>query len=620
MSTRFNKAYLFVPVIYVGVIFGLLFLQFSGGERFTRTVGPLSLRATRNVTSDGGEPAIRGLNVEFNGLAFDFDEGSGLVIESSDAILEAEVRGFSQIDGGFLLEFAGDFQLEFTAASDPVPEVRLSLIVPEAVGEIGGSQVDPSGIREISIPFRFVGTASPATGDQSSFVPVSVEDREFFFTAPHDALIDPANEKIVFEPSASGRTVRYVEAVAGNPSAVRGWFSDGRNTVSDAEYRRAVEDFVDSAYRGWTSTRYNASTLTWDGASGSARFSEDALTAYLAEAWRRDDYERAYSEMRRAGDLHPDQLGLLSSAFLGNLGDVSAGLVAADSATSEEIRRDIGQNRASVFRRADLFLFAADRGDDGLYQEVLDFAASVDIRSVDVTTAVGMLANSVVSDHPDTRASEVSARFNDLADTLLLGSIVQTDDGFFLQSAPGQIDLTLSITAGVALASLGEARDDQILVAAGRNLVVSGIRTADADGFVPASLIVRGESVEPGAAQIAPESLYPLIADNASYPHQISLYEQAGAGTWAWTIVDMEPARISGSEWRLSLRYPRLRTHYLIVSGVPEFDRLELFGQTWRDAPDFEIYSKGRHYQPETDRLLVKYYDDSVQRDIVIYF
>jgi hypothetical protein len=57
-----------------------------------------------------------------------------------------------------------------------------------------------------------------------------------------------------------------------------------------------------------------------------------------------------------------------------------------------------------------------------------------------------------------------------------------------------------------------------------------------------------------------------------------------------------------------------------MITGVREFDRLELFGQTWRDAPDFEIYSKGRHYDPETETLMIKYYDDSVQRDIVIYF
>ncbi|TFH04731.1 MAG: hypothetical protein E4H09_03170 [Spirochaetales bacterium] len=70
----------------------------------------------------------------------------------------------------------------------------------------------------------------------------------------------------------------------------------------------------------------------------------------------------------------------------------------------------------------------------------------------------------------------------------------------------------------------------------------------------------------------------------------------------------------------MSLEYPRLRTHFLLFQGVPEFRQMELFGQTWRDAPDFEIYSKGRHYKGETNTLMIKYYDDSTRRDIAITF
>jgi len=47
---------------------------------------------------------------------------------------------------------------------------------------------------------------------------------------------------------------------------------------------------------------------------------------------------------------------------------------------------------------------------------------------------------------------------------------------------------------------------------------------------------------------------------------------------------------------------------------------MELFGQTWRDAPDFEIYSKGRHYDQGSDTLMIKYYDDSVRREIVLFY
>ena len=87
-----------------------------------------------------------------------------------------------------------------------------------------------------------------------------------------------------------------------------------------------------------------------------------------------------------------------------------------------------------------------------------------------------------------------------------------------------------------------------------------------------------------------------------------------------WTAVDVTPVTLTDTEWRFRLEYPRLQTHYLYIQGVPSFSRLELFGQTWRNAPDFEIYSKGRHYNEASDTLMIKYYDDSVERDVAIFF
>ena len=116
--------------------------------------------------------------------------------------------------------FSGRFLLSFTAVDDPVPEVQLILTVPESTVTLDDSAFEPSEITEISIPFRFVGNAVPDGSGRASFVRVAEGGDEYFFTAPPDALIDPVNEKIVLRPAASGRAIRYVEAVAGNPSTV----------------------------------------------------------------------------------------------------------------------------------------------------------------------------------------------------------------------------------------------------------------------------------------------------------------------------------------------------------------------------------------------------------------
>ena len=78
MSARFSRTYLVVPVVYIGVIFLLLFLQFSGGERLTRTIGNLTLTVTHTATSEGGERGVRDTSVSYSGLQFEFNDNDGL--------------------------------------------------------------------------------------------------------------------------------------------------------------------------------------------------------------------------------------------------------------------------------------------------------------------------------------------------------------------------------------------------------------------------------------------------------------------------------------------------------------------------------------------------------------
>jgi len=620
MGTRFNRAYLVVPVIYVGVIFGLLFLQFSGGERLTRSVGPVLLRATRDVTGETGDAGVRDVRVEFNGLSFVFDGETGLVLETSDALAEVHPLGFRQTETGFEIEFGGGFSLDIATAEEPVQEVQLVLRMPSTGFQVGSTALSPEDVLEIVIPFRFVGTASPQTSERASFVTVTVDRSEYYFTAPPDAMIDPANEKIVLERAAAGRPIRYVQAVSGNPSTVLGWFADPDQRVSDSRLEASVTRFVDAAYDGWQGPRFNPSSVTWTAPDGSQRFSELALASFLSEAWLRDEYDRAFSEVRRAGDLFGEELNLLSSPFMGNLLAISDRMQREDATTVREIREDLDQARPTVFRRPDLFMTAMTRGGMSLYDDVLEFAGKVNLGSADVTTAVGMLATHSLYSHPTDESRSATSRFESLLETTILGAIVETGRGYFLQSAPGQVDLAVSITAGLAIERIADDRADPTLLAAGRNLVISGLDLADRSGMLPASLVVRGNTVESGEGVIAPEEIYELISTNPHYPHAVMIGEGPAEGLWIWTVVDVEPVTLTRSEWRFRLEYPRLRTHYMYFSNVPAFVRLELFGQTWRDAPDFEIYSKGRHYEPSVERLMVKYYDDSVLRDVAIYF
>ncbi|MFW5789183.1 MAG: hypothetical protein ACOCW3_04500 [Spirochaetota bacterium] len=608
--TQSGRAYFLVPIVYTGVIFGLLFLQFSGGERFTRSVGPLTLNAMRGATGDDGTPEVRELTVSFDGISFSFAEDTGLIVETEDDVTDMRAIGYDVLDDGFEIEFEGGYALSLLIATDPARELQLRLELTDR----------PEGLREVSIPFEHAGTPIDAETARTSFVTLGIEDDEYYFTVPPRASIDLENRKIVLEPEAAGQAIRYVEATEGDPTRVVGWFEDETLAIGDAEYAETIGAWVESAYEGWESRRYNSTQLTWDGPGGFATFSEEALAAYLAEAWARDEYDRAFTEMRRATDLHADELSLLSAPFLGNLDEMRERFIEDDRARIDLLEEQLDSEDVTLYRRPSVFLLAADRGSEELYSRLLEFTREVELRSLDLESAIGLLRNLFLEPLPDDRATSAALRSVDLIQLKLLGAIAQTDAGFFVQTSPGQIDVYQSAVAGAVLDAYGSSRGDRTMTTIGRNLVASVISLADADGMTPSSLLVRGETVETAEGAVAPERLYPLLAEAPNYPREVSLYEEAGSGTWIWTIVNVRPIRMSESEWRFELAYPRLRTHYLVAQGVPTFERMELFGQTWRDAPDFEVYSKGRYYDPQTDTLMIKYYDDSVQREMAVFF
>ena len=609
MSTRFSRAYLLVPVIYIGVIFGLLFLQFSGGERVTRSIGSLTITAPRPTSAGGGSGSVDDVSLDFEGLIFRFDSNSGMIVETRSNLVDVHVTDYEMIDDGVLVRFGDTMALRFIAPQSARRELEISLEMTESPGDLV----------EISIPFAL---ADGAVVDQTrgSFVSIRNGDQEFYFSVPARASIDMDNGKVVLHASVADQSIRYVEAATGDPAIAAAWFSDPALALSDDALSTRIAEFVSRAYSGWASGRYHAGELAWDTDGGRVEFSEAILTAYLAEAWRRNDYDRAYAEMRRARDLHADELTLLSAPFLGNLEPIVAATLESDRALSSALEAGIADDDAVVFQTDDLVPFASDRGSDELLNQLLAFVGTVDPNTLDLFTATALLANVEQAVDGGWIAPErVTVLTREISDTLL-GAIVNVDTEFFLQSAPGQSDLFLSARAGAALLQHGSRTGNTTLVVAGRHLIVSVVALADQNGMIPATVLLSDQDIELSDESIGPESLYRYLVANDAYPRHHSLTHQLGTATWVWSAVPLSVVGVTGTEWRFSLEYPRLRTHYLVIGGVPEFESMDLFGQTWRDAPDFEVYSKGRHYVEDERVLLIKYYDDSVRRDVVLRF
>ena len=158
------------------------------------------------------------------------------------------------------------------------------------------------------------------------------------------------------------------------------------------------------------------------------------------------------------------------------------------------------------------------------------------------------------------------------------------------------------------------------MVMIGRNLVLSALGLADQFGFLPETLFISGSTIQSSTGSFGPERLYTILRDNPSYPRMVGLYEELGAGSFIWTVVGFPEIDITNERYRFLLTYPRNRTHYIIMQGIPPFESMTLFGRLWRNDPSFESYIKGRHYESATETLMIKYTDNSVEEEIILEY
>lgn len=610
MKSRIKKAYFLIPAVYIVILLGLVALQFATTQRFSDARQGLALSGRRELHTDMERAPIRELQLGYRGIIFSFSPENPLTIRDTESTeRQLNVLGYTPLDNGFELHFSDDISIQFAVVGDELNELAVQPFLPQ----------DPAPAVELFLPYEL---SSAATGslDASGVFEVHYNDRGFYLAVPPRAQVDEQELRIVLPGDVDLQTVRYYPAPVETESVTERFFQDAEFEISAQAYMAARNAYIDIAYRGWSDTRFNGGSGTWSRLGATPSFDEHILTAYLAEAWYRDDYTGAFNDMRRAADQHPTEVGLLSSPFLGDLNAVRSRFLESDSARANELLRRVRNNDVGVFRTPHILQFARDRAGSELFQGLMAMAERIDPRELDMPTAIGVLRAAIESRELGAGVATAMSRFFTIAEERILTEIVRVEEGFFLRTGAGQIELEQSVRAGVLLNELGEIQDNAVFRRAGRNLVSSALSLADQEGFLPRVLFLRSNELHGSEGAIGPEALYEDIHENPNYPYFISLHDELGPGSWVYTIADFGPIEHTSNETRFTIRYPRNRTHYIIMQGIAPFSEMELFGQVWRNDPFFEAYIKGRNYVESSRTLLIKYNDNSVQRDIVIRY
>lgn len=576
MKTGFLRRTLFAGLVYFCLFVGIVALQFSSPRGANWKSGFAAFHAT---SSHAKPESVEGVRITLGALllAIDAEKPAFAVLSNGDE-LQLRLSGADTSRNGATMTFTDDVTLTLLSSGDSA-----SLAVKSG---------DPKLVA-LRLRSQLLAGATLSRGESGSVI----TSRSDYWNI--DLPVKSFGADTLTIPIASPLVLAAIHKAA--PVA--------KTTVvvkSDFDFRQITLSWIDKAWSGLGESRFNPQAITWSMKGGGSAFSEQALLAWLAESFRRGQGEAALSKARLIRGKQAEALSWLSVPYLGDLTTQMSARQADDEKQAARLSALVNSSNPAILEERDLVVRLVDRCPRGFSATALGFIASLAVEDLSLRQQVGLLA--AASDAARyLRGFEDALPNHKAAEKTVIAAIVTISGGRFLKPASASIDLRLSLNAGLQLIALGKAEGKDDILASGQALVESALALSTSDGYLPETLVVAGSSIQKREGDIAPESIYPLLADNSYYPHEVSFARDVGPGIWAWTCAPVLTVEAGNNRRVFSASFPVGLSHYLAIYGVPIFQTIKLYGINYSPDSQFESYNvSGYVFKASTGALYLK--------------
>ena len=367
--------------------------------------------------------------------------------------------------------------------------------------------------------------------------------------------------------------------------------------------------FLESAWQGWSSTRYSAADSSWRLADGTRGFSEDIGVALLSQSVARGSFPATFglwSDALAIQEKKAAPLSRVTSAYVGGERDFASSLQRSADAEVSRAANLLQQNDVSLLRVTGLVPLLLDHGTADLMQKAGAFLAGHSAAGLDAVTALGFAGN--LLDYYTLMGSDehIVQLLKDTVTKDLLPAVRAADAGVFLDTGKGSSDVATDIRAGALLLRAASVIDSSLAAAVGRGLIVSSLSLGNEAGFLPAVITLDAGHITRRDGAVAPETIYPDLPGTAFVPREIPLASAAGKGAWVWTCASLASVTGTPAELTLAFAYPRGVPYHLVLHGVRPFSLLKLHGIPWHADPTYFKYSDGWTYDGGSQTLFMK--------------
>jgi len=428
MGINIKKKYYIIPLIYIGIISFLIYMQFSATSHFSDNISTIQINGETRSNNSDKATAVTSIKLNIHGFQLPISAKNPIIMTTLDENkTRLFIKGYNKTETGMELFLSGNIKIRIEINNENGKEFRIIPIFPSGNHDV----------KSLAVSYKL---SNPGDLSPTGIFPVFSfsEGGKLFFTASSPGSVINTKEEIItaVPDSENNIYITVKEAEKGISDPYSYWFSSFMidSPLAEADTEKVISDYIDKSYSGWKAPRFNQKTGKWKTHGEVEVYSSEVISALASESFRRNEFRRNRWLFNASRVLNKNTFLLEAALANGSLVKTYAEFQKNDINLINRISNMIKKQDPDVFKINRLINIIVDRGPYSLTQELFQMAElnyETKDRDIKLGIAVAYLDFTSLNIEPELSLK----RFNSIIDNLVLRSIKKTDKGLFITDA-----------------------------------------------------------------------------------------------------------------------------------------------------------------------------------------
>ena len=529
-------------------------LQFRHERILNKNAGSLRLTLYENAAPGQEAVLVNNFQVAYKGIVFSGDNRRSVTEITADGTrIPAVLENYNIEDNVLDLTFKSGSKVSFTSVSSGENETLLV------------TALLPDSVSQILLPCRAGSGFSIEKNENLQISTLASKDTRYAFSS----LLTEENELAIWNASAP---VSY--AVYKPKTEITYQLLAASALAQESVFQSNISQFKAGFMQAMNSKDKTSA-------------SEKEIVAYISENELQGKFSSIINPLNNS--INASHKTYLSVPYFGKLEAMNRTMVSYNNNLLYKAQQALSKNILSAFEIDHMLLLLYHKNRIDLASKLFELASLEENSSPTVLQSAGLLTaycDSYQYSFPSMRKLEpaIDRLLKRIIENVKFEENILTLAGEYEDYSQADV-----CRLGMALMNYGKITKKDEYTQTGYLLVNSSL------------------TVSPVQESAVYADLYPILAQNAYYPHLILLAQNPSPVTIWTTSPNVTLVSPEKNKLVLSIEFPVGESHYMIITGLHAFDKIQMYGLNYRSDKQFELYnSPGYIYDFESKTLYLK--------------